>query len=284
MVNSGRLLKLGAADAASAFAFCAKNPSRCTYIAGWIADGGLEERPGTARAWLLGDMDSGALHGLVYISDTGILIPAVSRPEAVEELARIGRKNPSAVRVIVGERSFVGDLWDRLEIAGMVARISRDQLGYTVTRQTFADPSTSLELIRGTKKHLDQIVAASGAMALEEARDDPQGRNPELFRARIEERLTRGFDFIHIRDGRLLFKSNVSSLSSVGGQIEGIYTLPDHRGRGIGLAGTAAITRWVLERTERAFLLVNDDNEVAKRIYQRLGYEQVILSRTIFVA
>lgn len=283
-MKAGRLLKLGAADAAAAFSFCQENPDRCTYIAGWIAEGGLEERPGTARAWLLGDLQDGRIYGLVYVSDTGILIPAVSRPGAVEELARIGRRNPSAVRVIVGERSVVADLWARLEVAGMIARISRDQLGYAVTRETFVDPQASLELIRGSRKHLDQIVAASGAMALEEAKDDPQGRNPELFRARIEERMIRGFDFIHVRDSRLLFKCNVSALSTVGGQIEGIYTIPDQRGHGIGLSGTASITRWVLERSERAFLLVNDDNEVAKRIYSRLGYEQVLLSRTIFVA
>jgi predicted GNAT family acetyltransferase len=285
-MSSGRLLKLGPGQAAAAFRFCEENPNRCTYIAGWIEDGGLADN-GTVipRAWLLGDTDSrGGLHGLVYISDTGIVIPAIDDEVSIEELSRVGKRNPSAIRVVVGERAAVGRLWELLERTGMIARISRDQLGYAVTRSTFASPPASLQLETGNRHYLDQIVEASAAMALEEARDDPQGRNPELFRTRIEERLERGRDFIHVDHGRVLFKSNVSAVSRVGGQVEGIYTLPGHRGRGIGFAGTAAVTRWVLERSERAFLLVNDDNETAKRIYEKLGYRQVIESRTIFVA
>lgn len=282
---SGRLVKLGPGHARAAFAFCEQNPNRSTYIAGWIEDGGLAETPTAPRAWLLGDTDGDdVLRGLVYVSDTGIVIPAIRDEAAIEELGKLGKRNPSAMRVIVGERSTVGRLWQLLEHTGMVARILRDQLGYSVDRTNFTDPPASLTLERGGTEYLDQIVDASAAMALEEARDDPQGRNPELFRARIEERLERGRDFIHVENGRVVFKTNVSAVSSVGGQIEGIYTLPAHRGRGLGLAGTASITRWVLERAERAFLLVNDDNETAIRIYEKLGYSKVLESRTIFVA
>jgi GNAT superfamily N-acetyltransferase len=284
-MSAGRLVKLGPGHARAAFRFCEENPDRCTYIAGWIDDGGLSDPSTQPRAWLLGDIaPSGALNGIVYISDTGIVIPAIDDDSVIEDLSRVGRRNPSAIRVVVGERSAVARLWELLEPVGMVARINRDQLGYAVTRETFTDSPTLLPLEVGTRQHLDQIVDASAAMALEEARDDPQGRNPELFRARIEERLERGRDFIHLDGGKLLFKSNVSAVSRVGGQVEGIYTVPGHRGRGIGLAGTASVTRWVLERSERAFLLVNDDNDVAQRIYERLGYRRVIESRTIFVA
>ncbi len=283
-MSAGRLVKLGPGHVSTAVGFCDENPNRCTYIAGWIEDGGLAYERGSPRAWLLGDLADGTLRGLVYVSETGIVIPAADSDEAVEDLLRIGKRNPNAIRVIVGERSVVHRVWQLLETIGMVARISRDQLGYAVTRRTFVDAPRPIRLEQATPAYLGQIVDASAAMALEEARDDPQGRNPELFRARIEERLERGRDFIHVEDGTVVFKSNVSAVSPVGGQVEGIYTLPAHRGRGLGLAGTGAITRWVLERSDRAFLLVNDDNEVAKRIYERLGYRQVLESRTIFVA
>ncbi len=284
-MSAGQLLKLGPPQAQLAIRFCEENPNRCTYIAGWIHDTGLADLNHSPRAWLLGEIDDhGGILGLVYISDTGIVIPAVESDAALEDLVRVGKRNPSAIRVIVGEREAVARLWRRLEHTGMIARITRDQLGYAVSRASFIDSPTILPLEIGTKKYLDQIVDASAAMALEEARDDPQGRNPELFRTRIEERLERRRDFIHIEDGKLVFKSNVSAVSPVGGQVEGIYTLPSQRGRGIGFGGTASVTRWVLERSERAFLLVNDDNEAAKKIYEKLGYRQVIASRTIFVA
>jgi hypothetical protein len=276
------LRKLGPSDYGKALAFAARHPDRCTYIAGWIEDGGLDGHPQTPRAWLVGHGAS-TIEGLVYVSDTGIVIPAIDSESAIEEVAHFGQES-SIVRVIVGEREVVDRLWRHLEKRGYVARIVRDQLAYAVTRATFREPPSMLPLEVGTLDHLEQIVSASAAMALEEARDDPRGRNPELFRTRIRDRLARHRDFIHMKNGRLAFKSNVSAVSAVGGQVEGIYTLPPHRKNGLGFAGTASVTSWVLERSSRAFLLVNDDNLPARRIYERLGYTEVLESRTIFVA
>jgi hypothetical protein len=171
-----------------------------------------------------------------------------------------------------------------LEALGMEARISRDQLGYAVDRASFRYPVNGLELAMATHGHLDELVEASAAMAREEANDDPQARNPELFRSRIAERVARGRDFIYRSNGALLFKTNVAALSPIGGQIEGIYTHPEYRRRGIGGRGTAAVTAWVLERAERAVLLVNEDNYGARALYEALAYKQVLTSRTIFIA
>ena len=278
------MVKLGPGHAHAAYAFCTRHPARCTYIAGWIREGGLLSDPRVPKAWLLGCVQPrDHIEGLVYISETGIVIPVIERGPPVEALMGIARKNPNLVRVLVGERSLVEHLWTRLERLGMVARIIRDQLGFIVTPERFRGVR-DLALQGGSVEHLPQIVRASAEMAKEEAQDDPYGRNPELFEQRIKERLDRGRDFIHLQDGRLAFKSNVSAISPLGGQIEGVYTVPEHRRQGLGRRGTSTITRWVLGRAERAFLLVNQDNESAKRLYVALGYEQVLLSQTIFIA
>ena len=118
-------------------------------------------------------------------------------------------------------------------------------------------------------------------MAIEEANDDPQSRNPTLFRERIRHRIRRGRDFVLFDDDTLIFKTNVSAMSPLGGQIEGIYTVPSARGNGFGRKGTSAVTGWVLERGSRAVLLVNEDNAVAKQLYQSLGYARIGLSQTV---
>lgn len=229
-------------------------------------------------------MDGSQLLGLLYLSDSGILVPAVNTPAGVEEVIAFGQRQPDVVRVIVGERTLVESIWLGLERRGARARLVRDQLAYAIRAGELRSES-SLNLDRATEDDLDEVVHASAAMAREEARDDPEGRNPHLFRMRILERVRRGRDFLHRgEDGRLDFKVNVSALSSVGGQIEGIYTLPEVRRRGLGLAGTATITRWVLSQCGRAFLLVNEDNDPARALYQSLGYRQVGISRTLFVA
>lgn len=282
-MTSGRLVQLGPAQAEEASRFAAQHPHACAFIAGWLAEGGLARDPRTPRAWLFAERRGAALEGLAYVSDTGIVIPALKSPEALEELAELGRANPNAMRVLVGEREQIASLWGKLSRAGSAARIVRDQLGYSVARGELASDAT-LPLVAASDAQLEQVVAASAEMAREEAGDDPQRRNPPLFRARIRERMARGRDFIHLEAGRLVFKANVSALSAVGGQVEGIYTVPERRGEGFGTRGTAEVTRWVLERSERAFLLVNDDNLPAIRLYERLGYRRVLESRTIFVA
>ena len=41
---------------------------------------------------------------------------------------------------------------------------------------------------------------------------------------------------------------------------------------------------WVLARAERSVLLVNEDNQSARSLYEQLGYRAVLESRTIFIA
>lgn len=279
----GFLREVSAASKAEAYRFCAEAPERTVYIAGWLGEGGLDRSPLLPRARLFGEIIDGRISGLAYLSSTGILMPIVKTSRALEDLTEMARRNPSAIRVVVGERRQVGELWSRLEALGLRARLIRDQLGYSVSRTEYFSERDSLELERATQLHLDQVVAASAAMAREEAHDDPQQRNPELFRHRISERLTRGRDFVHLVNGQLVFKCNVAAISPLGGQIEGIYTVPHHRRNRIGQRGTAAVTAWVLERAERAVLLVNEDNRPARLLYEALGYRSVLESRTIFV-
>jgi predicted GNAT family acetyltransferase len=237
------------------------------------------------RGWILAERTrDDRVIGLCYLSSTGILMPAMSQPSSVEHLYGIARTNPGLVRVIVGERALVGALWARLTSLGLSARLSRDQVVYAVTRERFRPAQPPLPLRPADTGDLDALVSASAAMAREEAQDDPQSRNPGLFRERIRARVARGRDFVHIIDGELAFKGNIAALSEVGGQLEGIYTLPAMRRRGLARRGTSALTRWVLERTARASLLVNDDNDAARTLYASLGYEPVYASRTIFVA
>ncbi|MBK8010255.1 MAG: GNAT family N-acetyltransferase [Deltaproteobacteria bacterium] len=281
------LRPLGARDIERALAFAAARPAECVLIAGWIHEGGLT----TGRGSLFAVEDAaGTISSLIFMSTSGILVPVLdaSGPAqtahvSAEAAAKIATRIPGMLRVIVGRRSHAERIWTHLENAGLRARMSRNQVGYVATESTFDRNAPKLELRAATRTHLDALVKTSAAMAREEAQDDPQARNPALFRARIEERLALRRDFVFIAAEQLLFKCNVSALSNIAGQVEGIYTVPKHRGRGIGTRGTAAATAWVLNHASAASLLVNDDNGVAIRMYESLGYRPAFESQTIFV-
>lgn len=287
MLASGvtRFDAIGPERTEEALAFCRAHATQSVFLAGWIDDGGLSGHPAVPRGWILAERarDERVL-GLCYLSSTGILMPVMNQPTSVEHLYSVARANPGLVRVIVGERALVGALWARLGSLGLLARLSRDQMVYAVTRERFKALPSPLPMKIADATHLDELVEASAAMAREEAGDDPQARNPALFRERIRARAARGRDFVYLDGKTLGFKGNVSALSEVGGQLEGIYTLPRLRRRGLGKRGTSTLTAWVLERTTRASLLVNDDNTLARAMYTSLGYEPIYQSRTVFVA
>src|SRR5688500_8259097 len=111
-------------------------PERCTYIAGWLAEGGLSKNASVPKGWLFAEVapHSNALEGLVYISVTGIVMPVLRSPDALDEISEMARINPNTVRVLVGDRQEIAALWSRLEKQGLEARIVRDQLGYSVDR------------------------------------------------------------------------------------------------------------------------------------------------------
>ena len=70
----------------------------------------------------------------------------------------------------------------------------------------------------------------------------------------------------------------VGALTRVGdstGHLRGITTRPDHRGRGLGAAVSAALTRRAMAPTGVATLGVYVDNDPALGIYRRLGYRTV---------
>jgi len=265
-------------------AFCADHPERSVVIAGWMADGGLSRHPQSVRAWLFGALGpSDEVEGLVWLSDAGILIPVLPSGRGIEALVELGRRHQRLVRVIVGERWLVDHVWRRWTVMGFRSRMDRDQMAYAVTREGFIPEPEDLTIRPASLGDLDAIVESSADMAREEAQDDPQRRNPAMFRARIRERVLKGRDLIFVERSQLAFKANVSALSTIGGQVEGIYTHPNLRRRGLGTRGTSAVTRWILDRAPRSVLLVNDDNSGARRLYKRLGYREVYESRTTFV-
>lgn len=283
MEGMARLKEVSARERDRAFAFCEHRPE-CIFVAGWIQDGGLGGDPRVPKAWLFSEQDgSGAFVGLLYVSAAGIVIPHFHSRSAIDGLIALARANPNMIRVLVGERLVVSEIWERLTRIGFSARMIRNQRALTTDRHEFRPDPDSFELVSATQRDLDDIVSASAAMAREEAQDDPQARNPELFRKRIQERIGRGRDFIFRAEKQLVFKCNVSAISPIGGQIEGIYTVPSVRRMGYGKKGTSWVTTWVLSRAERALLLVNDDNFAADRLYRSLGYSTRYDSQTIFI-
>lgn len=73
-------------------------------------------------------------------------------------------------------------------------------------------------------------------------------------------------------DGQLLAVGGAETERSGVPHLAGILTATHARGRGLGEVVSAALTRWALEHHGVSTLGMYSDNDVARRLYRRLGY------------
>ena len=84
--------------------------------------------------------------------------------------------------------------------------------------------------------------------------------------------------FVGVYDsGRLVAAAGTHVLSTTHGcaAIGGVYTRPDHRGRGLGGAVTAGVVRRIGDRAPIVGLNVAEANAAARSIYERLGFTSI---------
>jgi len=73
-------------------------------------------------------------------------------------------------------------------------------------------------------------------------------------------------------DGRLVAMAGERFHLDGHTEVSAVCTHPDAQGRGLGAALTHAVAAGIVARGERAFLHVAEDNNTARRVYERLGF------------
>ena len=106
------------------------------------------------------------------------------------------------------------------------------------------------------------LYPACVAMYTEEVGISPEadgGR--ELYRARVNQLVGRGWSFSRIEDGRVIFKAEVACATPSACQIQGVYVDPELRGQGLCAAGMATVVDTCLREIAPAVsLYVNAHN------------------------
>lgn len=75
------------------------------------------------------------------------------------------------------------------------------------------------------------------------------------------------------RNGRLVAMAGERLHPTGATEVSAVCTHPDGRGSGLAAALTAAVARRIIDRGEVPFLHTTSDNEAARRVYRRLGFE-----------
>ncbi|WP_034594236.1 GNAT family N-acetyltransferase [Hamadaea tsunoensis] len=223
----------------------------------------------------------GSRHRLEAVCWLGTqLTPVAADPEALaafaDLLSRFGRTCTS----IVGQRDQVIDLWERLSPRWGRARDVRAVQPLLVATQPAPVPADdSVRLIRPDE--IDLLFPASVAMYTEEVGVSPLdgGRG---YRHRVAELVRAGRAYAKIVDDRVVFKADLAVVTRHTAQVQGVWTDPQWRGKGIATAGMAAVVNDALRRVAPTVsLYVNDYNVPARRAYASCGFQQVAELATV---
>ncbi|MGQ0845538.1 MAG: GNAT family N-acetyltransferase [Sporichthyaceae bacterium] len=258
---------LGAADMAAATAIAAQDPVVNVFVLSRLQAG-----HGRVGGELWGYQRDGRLRALCWLGAN--VVPVQADAEAIAEFALRAKRLPRRCSSIVGRAEHVLPLWHALSpVWGPARDVRARQPMLVVDRATplpEADPA--VRVVR--PEELDLLVPACVAMFTEEVGVSPlAGDGGALYRSRIRELVETRRAYARIEDGQVVFKAEIGAATAGVCQIQGVWVNPAHRGRGLAVAGMAAVVE--LARREVAptvSLYVNDYNLPALATYRRVGF------------
>ena len=272
MLRTSGVRVLGPDDLDDVRALLAREPVADVFVAGRIEAGGLDGWRSGAEVWGWGER--GRLESLCWSGAN--LVPVQAGPDAVRAFADRARRTGRRCSSIVGASSCVDPLWDLLRPHWGPARDLRaGQPLLAIDTEPLVPADPAVRQVRPDE--LDVLLPACIAMFTEEIGVSPvAGDGGALYRARVAELIGQGRAFARIEDGTVVFKAEVGAVTREACQVQGVWVHPSLRGRGLSVAGTAAVVRLARERLAPVVsLYVNDYNTAARRAYDRVGFRQV---------
>lgn len=266
-----RVRPLTARDRAAVLAHLERDPVRDAFILSRVLhDAALT---GHTAGPLWGALDGPRLTGVLHLGPN--LVPAVDDLATLDAFAGIAA-GPGSTRMVVGERYAVEHLWARVAHTYPRPReIRAPQYVYRLRPHQLPPVPAPAAAEHATRADEDEIVRLSAAMHLEEMGEDPLRADPPGYRRRIRTLTERGWTFVYRWRGRIAFKFDIGCASTTTAQIQGVYTPPDLRGRGLATLGMAACCRLAFRRWPTLSLYVNDYNTPAVALYERLGFTRM---------
>ena len=210
------------------------------------------------------------------------LVPVNATEAALEAFVERGVRQRRRCSTIVGPAEAVAALWSGLADHWSRPREFRwNQPHLEIRRPSPVAPDPLVR--RTTAADLDVLYPACVAMYTEEVGVSPEaGGGADMYRARVAQLVGKGWSFARIEDGRVVFKAEIAAASPYACQVQGVYVAPDLRGRGLAVAGMAAVVDVALREVAPVVsLYVNDHNVAARRTYAAAGFEQSAVFATV---
>ncbi|ONM49421.1 GNAT family N-acetyltransferase [Nocardia donostiensis] len=252
------------------------DPVASCMVAARLQEFGMDGR-GLGELWSRG----GPADSLCF---SGVnMMPLRGNRDALRAFADRAVRWPRICSSLVGRQELTLPLWEMLAEHWGPARELRGAQPLLALRESalsIADP----EVRQVRSEELERYLEAAIAMFIEEVGVDPRaGDGGRGYRRRVAGLIESGRAWARFEDGQVVFKAEVGAMSRRTGQIQGVWVHPEHRGRGLGTRGTAAVANAVVATGRTASLYVNDYNQIARRAYHAVGFRQIATFATVML-
>lgn len=266
------------ADRQEALKFLSLRPVDTVILAGWIRDHGIVSPQ--HRGTFYGCRDAkGGLVGVAMIGRN--LLFEASTDEAIAALAKCAR-NCTDVRMVFAEEDKLNTFWSHYRGEDPMPRISRHR--QIISSGEIADDVEAVDELRvATRDELDQVVSAHAEMVLAETGVDPLEADAEGFRKRCAERVDRGGVWVWMKDGELVFKTDIMAITPETTYIEGLWVNPKERGKRYSTRGMASLCRKLRSGSNVISGFVDAEHSLFRSLYRKAGFVEGLEYAKIFV-
>lgn len=278
MAASG-LRPLVAADLDAAMSLLASDAVNNLFLLSRFAMHGLH--PLRLGCEVLGLFDAGALVALVH-NGSNVVPVGVDERTAPMFAKRMGARTRGTS--IMGRAEAVRPLWEALCQVSPSWRTTREiranQPMLLRHGPMQVEPDPRVQVIRHTDR--EAYFRAAVAMYTEEVGVSPieSSRSYQRYVNQLIE-LGRAFGIVDGPGGEVVFKADIGSTFGPMCQIQGVWLSPELRGQGLSAPAMAGASLLIGQKFREQTLYVNDFNTRARRLYDRLGFNQVSTYATV---
>jgi hypothetical protein len=260
--------QLGSQDADALRALLSKDPVHNLYLLGLLEEFGIAPRGRVPFAYY-GAFANAVLTAAVFVGgEGGLVVPSASDASATSVIAD-ALASSLKLRGTVGDKSAV-DALVRSLCQGK-PRLSRTQRLFSVSADDLG-PFTNPLLRLAREEDIPKLLPLAQGFVRESLERDPLAEDPMGYEARVVQRVRQRRTYVLEEAGGLVFKVDIGSRSTYGAELEGLYTVPAERQKGIATLCLGQISRHLLSSLPRLTMRIDERDESTARIARKVGY------------
>jgi len=228
-----------------------------------------------AHPRLAGPSEILALHGeaellgLVYCGDRGNLIVLARDHLDPDAVAGTVRGSGLQWRIVLGPRDIVRSL----AALGTMPLVHRTQVYYAVEPSAVPPDRLRDDVRPAQRQDVTALVEATLHLNETDLGVEAWRVNKDWVKKNVKQRMREGSTLVIGTPGRLDAKLDIGSKGPAGLILEGVYTWPGVRGRGLA-SGLVATVAGTAGDCPLVCLHVAEDNEAARRAYENAGMRE----------